>query len=84
MIFDPDAGKSMDEILEETWTRLTPEARIKVEEKAAAEHWTIGETMEWAVLGWLNNPVNRQAFQAQLDFEAQPFGADPLLSKDGN
>ena len=86
MLFDPDAGKTIEQVLESAWNRSTPEVQVRVRALAHESRRSIGEVMARAILTFqerLEDPVFRRAYLAHVDFQEQPFGPDPLLRKDG-
>lgn len=87
MLFSPDAGKTLDELLAIVFRRR-PELRAWLEEKAEAS----GQSFEVCVYECLaeglsrrdaqmQDPAVRAAYHAEMDRREAPFGPDPLVTR---
>ena len=86
MLFNPEADKTIEEILEIAWTKLTPEMQARVLAEATAVDTTVGYAMAKAMIWFhdqLKDPLIQQSVEAKLDFLNRPFGCDPRLRKPG-
>jgi len=86
MLFDPEDGKTDDEIIAIALRRMKPETRARLEQLSQVSGRSIGELVEASVEYFeecLKDPVQRAALLAKMDWENQPYGPDPLLMKDG-
>jgi hypothetical protein len=84
MLFNPEDGKTWEEIFEIVLRKLPPERRARFERDAAVSGLTIQELVEEklaAAMERLKDPAYRAACDAQTEWEQQPYGADPLLRK---
>ena len=86
MLFDPDAGRTIEEIIqrvwEEEWT-AAKRARVLAIAEATGRTWfeVVCDGME-RILEMANDPIIGQRFRADWEFRRAPFGKDPLLKKD--
>jgi len=86
MLMDPDAGKTSGQILKQVWERLRPDLKARYEHLSGVSGRTIPDLLEEAVEIFcerLKDPAYRQVFFDRLAWEAQPFGSDPRVRKDG-
>lgn len=82
MIFDPDAGKTHEQIRTEAFQRLPLAMRQEYEEVSALSGRTIPELLEEAVeyyLSRLREPAIMKAFTDKIDRRMRPLGADPRM-----
>jgi hypothetical protein len=85
MLFDPDAGKSLEEMILEAWEhKITPQRRAEI--LAIAEE--SGLTWFEVVCGYMQDyceatkdPITGPRLKARLDFQQAPFGKDPTLEQ---
>jgi hypothetical protein len=84
MLFDPDMGKTIEEIIQDTWERkITPAKRAEILAIADAAGCTwfdvvcecMQETIEAA-----NDPITGPRLKARWDFQAAPLGRDPRVT----
>jgi hypothetical protein len=87
MLFDPEAGKTSEQILDIVFRR-SPHLRAWLEEKAEAS----GQSFDACVNDILaegmarrdaqmHDPAGRAAYHAEMDRREAPFGADPLVTR---
>lgn len=85
MLFDPEDGKTDDEIIEIALRRMKPETRARLEHISQVSGRSIGELTEEALEifeEYFKDPVHRAAWLAKIDWREQPYGPDPTLRKD--
>jgi hypothetical protein len=83
MLFDPDDGQTWAQNIESVLGR-NPEMRARVVAVAQANGRTIQEIVETCAHRYLDDmedPAKRAAYHAKLDWEAAPYGFDPILRK---
>jgi hypothetical protein len=87
MLFDPDAGRSTEEIIMYKWHKEW-DAPLKAEIKRIAHKpdcsWfaVVLACLE-RTLEELGDPIARQQLIRNVERRETPFGNDPLLKKDG-
>ena len=85
MLFNPEAGKTSEEIIEIALRRITPELRAQV--MALSEHSglsipeIVAECLE-LYADKMRDPAGRAAYHAEMDRREAPYGPDPLLKKE--
>ena len=88
MPFNPDAGRSTEEIIFYKWKHEWSEplkARIlAVAEELDCTLWDVVIECMGRYLDDLDDPIARQRITAQGEWQAAPLGKDPLLRKDGD
>jgi hypothetical protein len=71
MLFDPDAGKTIEEIIQHTWEhKITPAKRAEILAIAEAAGCTCAA----------NDRITGPRLKARWDFQAAPFGKDPRVT----
>ena len=87
MLFDPDAGKTWEQVCESVWPRLPPATRARIEACAAASgtirEEIIRDAVEEAEDRLDRDPRARQRYAATLEHAHYPFGRDPRLRQEG-
>lgn len=84
MLFDPDAGKTREQILETIWRRR-PDLQARLARLSAVSGRTIPELVQECIAGCckrLKDPAFRQAWLDKRAWEEQPFGPDPRVRTD--
>lgn len=87
MLFDPDAGLPIEELIQRKWDHewsAERKARILAIAEAMGCTWwdVVMECME-RYCDALEDPIEAPRIKAKWDFEEMPFGPDPRLSQDG-
>ena len=86
MLFDPDDGKSLEEILNRMLDRR-PDLRANIEELALETGQSFNDIANECLgegLDQLKDPAQRDAMFARIAWRQTPFGKDPLLRKDSD
>ena len=84
MLFDPDAGKTREQIYETIWRRR-PDLQAWFAQLSAVSGRTIHELCEEAeaiACARLTDPARRQAFLDRIARQEQPFGPDPRVREE--
>ena len=87
MLFDPDDGKTWEQVCETVWQRSPPAKQARIEACAVASGKTraeiIREALDEADDRLEGDPRARQRYAATLEHEHYPFGRDPRLPHEG-
>jgi hypothetical protein len=87
MLFDPDAGRTTEEIIQRKWDEWTDEKRARILAVAKAEGCTwfdvVCECIE-QYLDAFNDPITGQRMKARLDYAEAPCGKDPRVTAAGD
>jgi len=86
MLFDPDAGLSLEEVIRRKWkTEWSPELKAKILEVAARRGCTVWDVVLDCLVRFadkLDDPIKRQEMKAWRERWETPLGNDPHLEKD--
>ena len=87
MLFDPDDGKTWEQVCETVWERLPPAKQASLDARAAASGTSRAEIIREAIDELEDrlerDPRARQRYAAKLEHEHYPFGRDPRLPQEG-
>ena len=78
MFFNPDDGKTWEEICELAFRGMKPEHRARLEAEARAAGCSVHDVMDACVARHLDD---WKTLLPHLDWEQQPYGKDPLLTQ---
>ncbi|BCA56680.1 hypothetical protein W02_38200 [Nitrospira sp. KM1] len=84
MLFDPDAGLTLEEKIVRVWHRMNPALKAQYEELSEHTGIPIWDLLIEALdifLAKMEDPKELQALIAKCDRDEAPFGRDPLLEK---
>ena len=83
LLFDPDAGKTIEEIIQDVWEhKFTAQRRaeiLAIAEAAACTWFDVVCECIQEYMDALNDPITGPRLRARQEFQAAPFGKDPLL-----
>ena len=86
MLFDPEAGMTLEQSIEIAWTTLvSPSMRARVLALAEATGRTRNDIIlecRELFLKDLEDPARRAAYHAKADRREAPYGFDPLVRRD--
>jgi len=84
MLFDPDDGKTREEIIDTVLDRMGPEMRARCERLSEISGLSLVEIVEKTRILFeesLDDPATRAALKAKVNRQLQPYGRDPLLPR---
>jgi len=83
MLFNPEAGKTSEQIIE-ILLRRRPDLRADLDAIVRVSGRSIHEIVEEAKAVFadeMQDPIARAAYHAKMDRREAPYGPDPLLKK---
>jgi hypothetical protein len=84
MLFDPDAGRSTEQIIMHKWnTEWSAEFKAQIERVAHKLDCSWFEVVVACLEQTLEDPIARHQLLRNVERRETPFGIDPLLRKDG-
>jgi hypothetical protein len=84
MLFDPDAGRSTEQIIMDKWnTERSADFKMEIERVAHKLDCSWFEVVVSCLEYTLEDPIARQQLVRNIERLETPFGNDPLLRKDG-
>lgn len=84
-MFDPDDGKTREEIIDKVLNRMGPEMRARCEYLSEISGLSLVEIVQQTRTLFeesLDDPATRAALKAKVNRQLQPYGRDPLLPRE--